>query len=108
MGGARGLPGEATVLRLADGGMPPNCPEAFYRFDLEVRLPGRSKYEVAYIQNVPNLVANRLAVGDTFPIRADLQDPHFVLIDWERFCPGSVGNLVITRITIPGKDTHDR
>ena len=77
---APGLSGEATIVRLSEGGPYVNNRPTI-TLELDIELPGRERYRAEARQAVGRLVIGRLELGATIPVRVDPNDVSDVTVD---------------------------
>jgi hypothetical protein len=78
-----GIPGEATILSIRETGISFRSGlEVLVGFELEVRVPGRSPYNVALEQGVPRLLLGGVLPGSVVSVRVDPAGPNEVAIDF--------------------------
>jgi hypothetical protein len=70
---AAGLPGQATIVTLSEGGPYVNDRPTI-TMGLDVQLPGRDAYRATAKQPVGRLVIGRLEPGATIPVLVDPDD----------------------------------
>jgi hypothetical protein len=75
-----GLPGEATIVSLSEGGPYVNDRPTI-TMELDVELPGRERYRAQARQVVGRLVIGRLQPGARIPVRVASDDPAAVTVD---------------------------
>ncbi|MEA2623801.1 MAG: hypothetical protein QOH61_2711, partial [Chloroflexota bacterium] len=77
----QGIPGQATILSLAETGMLIND-RPVARMTMNVVVPGRPPYVIEHREAVPLIALGMVTPGSTLPVAVDASDPHKLAIDW--------------------------
>jgi hypothetical protein len=96
-----GLPGQATILSIAETGMTINETNAVLRFGLAVQVQGRPQYQVEITQSVPRIAMGMVAPGRVVAVWVDPADQSKVAIDFSMVPPAAAGPPTV--IGLPGQ-----